>query len=65
MKTTTIVMTRVIAALAVSCGAIPWLETQSQAAQTGTVVGWGSQVIPFVEPGTRFTAIAAGAYPGS
>ncbi len=27
---------------------------------TGTVVSWGSQVVPFVEPSTRYAAIAAG-----
>ena len=56
MKTTTIVMMRRIARLAVSCGATLLLETQSHAAQNGTVVGWGDQEIPFVQPGTRFTA---------
>src|SRR5688572_30393227 len=27
---------------------------------SGTVVSWGLNVLPYVEPGTRFTAIAAG-----
>ena len=27
---------------------------------SGTVVSWGSKFLPYVEPGTRFTAIAAG-----
>lgn len=30
------------------------------AAQKGTVVSWGDQVLPYVLPGTRFTRIAAG-----
>ncbi|HYV26645.1 MAG TPA: hypothetical protein VFA77_03870 [Candidatus Eisenbacteria bacterium] len=29
---------------------------------SGTVVSWGWQVLPYVEPGARFTAIAAGAF---
>src|SRR5262245_66456648 len=29
---------------------------------SGTVVSWGNQFLPYVEPGTRFTAIAAGTY---
>jgi len=33
-----------------------------RAAQTGKVVGWGSQVIPLLSPGARFTKIAAGDY---
>jgi len=36
------------------------LAAQADAAQTGSVIAWGSQVMPLVEPGTRFTAIAAG-----
>src|SRR5438445_4898454 len=28
----------------------------------GTVVGWGAQVIPYVQPGTRFKAITAGGH---
>jgi hypothetical protein len=32
---------------------------QANASQTGTVVAWGSQVLPAVSPGTRFTALAA------
>jgi hypothetical protein len=27
---------------------------------SGTIVSWGTHPIPYVEPGTRFTAIAAG-----
>jgi len=27
----------------------------------GQVVGWGGKALPFMEPGTRFTSIAAGA----
>ncbi len=30
------------------------------ASQPGTVVSWGSEALPYVEPGTRFTRIAAG-----
>jgi alpha-tubulin suppressor-like RCC1 family protein len=31
---------------------------------TGVVVGWGEQMMPYVAPGTRFTAIAAGGMHG-
>src|ERR1043165_2064166 len=27
---------------------------------SGTIVSWGDRMLPYVEPGTRFTAIAAG-----
>jgi alpha-tubulin suppressor-like RCC1 family protein len=28
----------------------------------GSVVSWGDRVIPDIEPGTRFTKVAAGSY---
>ena len=34
--------------------------SQTRSQTPGVVVGWGEQVIPYVQPGTRFTAIAAG-----
>lgn len=37
------------------------LSAQSPRA-TGTIVSWGIQVIPYIEPGTRFIAIAAGGH---
>jgi hypothetical protein len=33
---------------------------RTTAAQSGTVTSWGSIVMPLVDPGTRYTAIAAG-----
>ena len=36
------------------------LGSQSSGGEGGTVLEWGSQVMPVVQPGTRFTAIAAG-----
>src|SRR2546428_608264 len=33
-----------------------------QSAQIGTVASWGEQVLPYVEPETRFSKIAAGGY---
>ena len=41
-----------------------FLMRTAEASQTGTVVSWGNQVIPYVAPGTQFTMIAAG-YPHS
>jgi alpha-tubulin suppressor-like RCC1 family protein len=34
--------------------------TPTATSPAGTVVGWGAQVIPYVQPGTRYQAIAAG-----
>src|SRR5437763_1644471 len=34
--------------------------SEAWGAQSGTVLEWGSQVMPLLQPGTRFTAIAAG-----
>lgn len=39
---------------------IPQAEAQNNNRVPGTVVSWGSQVIPYVAPGTRFTKVAAG-----
>src|SRR5437016_6869622 len=36
------------------------LGVQAYAGPAGSVVPWGDQVLPVVQPGTRFTAIAAG-----
>lgn len=42
------------------CAATLPSEPQVRAAQAGSVVSWGSQALPLVLPGTRFSAIAAG-----
>ena len=34
--------------------------SQTRSQTPGVVVAWGEQVIPYVQPGTRFTALAAG-----
>src|SRR6476646_5369930 len=39
---------------------IPQAEAQNTNRTPGNVFSWGSQVIPTVAPGTRFTKIAAG-----
>ncbi|MGO9202898.1 MAG: hypothetical protein ACLQM8_20445 [Limisphaerales bacterium] len=36
--------------------------SQTRNQTPGVVVAWGDQVMPYVAPGTRFTAIAAGGY---
>src|SRR5713101_6561499 len=36
-------------------------EPQTDGLTPGTVVSWGQQLIPHVQPGTRYQAIAAGA----
>src|ERR1039457_4497481 len=49
-----------VAILMVWAGFLPSAAAAQQLA--GTVVSWGSQMIPLVSPGTRFKAIAAGRY---
>src|SRR5438034_6755486 len=56
----TIMTTSRILPIATCAVGILALVTAVRAAQLGSVVGWGSQVTPLVEPGTRFKAIAAG-----
>src|SRR5437899_168746 len=38
----------------------PRSEAQNNGQTSGTVISWGDQVIPYVQPGTRYQAIAAG-----
>src|SRR5260370_28335875 len=38
----------------------PRSEAQTSGLTPGTVISWGGQVIPYVQPGTRYLAIAAG-----
>ena len=45
---------------AIAIALIPQAEAQNTNHTPGTVISWGSQVIPSVAPGTRFTKIAAG-----
>ncbi len=40
----------------------PRSEAKTNGLTPGTVIGWGLQVIPYVQPGTHYQAIAAGAY---
>src|SRR5260370_7897846 len=37
-----------------------FLQTVPASGPSGQVVGWGGVVFPYVEPGTKFTKIAAG-----
>jgi PKD repeat protein/pimeloyl-ACP methyl ester carboxylesterase len=48
--------------LALAFALIPRGNAQSNNHTPGTVVAWGSQVIPYVASGTRFTKIAAGVF---
>ncbi len=38
----------------------PPSEAQTNGLTPGTVISWGEQVIPYVQPGTRYQAIAGG-----
>src|SRR6266478_5125463 len=40
----------------------PRSEAQTNKLTPGTVISWGKQVIPYVQPGIRYQAIAAGGY---
>src|SRR5713226_5773237 len=40
----------------------PPSEAQISGLAPGTVISWGEPVIPYVQPGTRYKAIAAGWY---
>jgi len=51
---------RQIISLVVSCGAAFLPGALASQAQTGEAVEWGEEVIPLVQPGIRFKAIAAG-----
>src|SRR5437773_2582276 len=45
---------------AIAIRLIPQAEAQNTNHTPGNVISWGSQVIPNLAPGTRFTKIAAG-----
>src|SRR5688572_13832030 len=49
---------RSVVALLALLSLAPLAQTQTNR-PAGTVVSWGFNVLPYVEPGTRFTAIAA------
>src|SRR5216684_3977282 len=52
---------RVLIALSVTAASfVPRSEAQTNGLTPGTVVSWGDFVIPYVQPGTRYKAIAAG-----
>src|SRR6266849_1865544 len=52
---------RILIGLAVTAASFcPRSEAQINRLTPGTVVSWGDQVIPYVQPGTRYLAIAAG-----
>jgi hypothetical protein len=45
--------------------AFPFFLAHAQTnSRSATLVSWGEHIIPYVEPGTRFTAIAAGGLHG-
>ena len=48
--------------LAMFCGAAFFASSNAQATQTGSVFGWGNQLMPVVQPGTHFTQVAAGTH---
>jgi hypothetical protein len=52
--------TRILIGPGTLCPALLLGGWQAHASQTGTVVAWGSRVLPAVSPGTRFTALAVG-----
>src|SRR5689334_20135656 len=43
-----------------ACGTAFFAAHVANAAQTGSVVVWGNQVLPVVQPGTRYIALAGG-----
>src|SRR3989442_524298 len=50
-----------LVAVTVTTGSFcPRCEAQTNGLTSGTVISWGVQVIPYVQPGTRYQAIAAG-----
>src|SRR6266446_3071821 len=52
---------RILIALGVSAASFcPRSEAQTSGLTLGTVISWGQQFIPYVQPGTRYQAIAAG-----
>jgi alpha-tubulin suppressor-like RCC1 family protein len=51
---------RLYAVFAAACLASGSGSEASPAPQVGSVVQWGTYVVPYVEPGTRFKAIASG-----
>src|SRR5947209_2840751 len=52
---------RMLIGLAVTAASFcPRSEAQINRLTPGTVISWGNQVIPYVQPGTRYQAIAAG-----
>src|SRR5260370_13264485 len=54
---------RVLIALSVTAASLcARSEAQTNRLTPGTVISWGGQVIPYVQPGTRYKAIAAGVY---
>src|SRR5216684_561096 len=54
---------RVLIALSVTAASfVPRSEAQTNGLTPGTVISWGDQVIPYVQPGARYQAIAAGGY---
>src|SRR5438445_279594 len=53
---------RLLIALSVTAASFgPRSEAQTGGLTPGTVISWGRQVIPYVQPGTRYQAIATGA----
>ncbi len=53
-------MKRILPVLAAFLGALVSSQVSLPASQPGTVVAWGDEALPYVQPGTRFTTIAAG-----
>src|SRR5260370_23752232 len=52
----------ILAALSLTIASLcPRIEAQTNRLTPGTVVGWGQQVIPYVQPATRYQGMAAGA----
>src|SRR5713226_5539063 len=53
---------RILIGLAATAASFcPRSEAQTNGLTPGTVASWGQQVIPYLQPATRFQAIAAGA----
>src|SRR5258708_15905332 len=49
-----------IAVSVITASFCPRSEAQTNGLTAGKVISWGQQVIPYVQPGTRYQAIAAG-----
>jgi hypothetical protein len=64
MKTSFSKSLRFLLAFGATLNSLVSPHVMAGSSQPGTVVGWGLQAVPYVQPGTRFTNVAAGYYHG-